>query len=125
MGDVAEGVGFGSAWCLRCFGVLTAPSGRVAVMSRCVGVDLHAWESRVVVLDGDGVKVSSVNVDNREPDALVAAVSEGGEDRLGGLRLSSSDYEQRTALRCRSRETAIQCGPLLWHRAGVKRLPIS
>ena len=93
MGDVMEGVGFGSAWYLRCFGVLTTPSGRVAVMSRCVGVDLHAWESRVVVLDGDGVKVSSVNVDNREPDGLVAAVSGDGEDRLGGLRSSSCVYE--------------------------------
>ena len=48
-------------------------------MSRYVGVDLHRRRSRVVVLDGDGVVVSSVNVDNREPAALVAAVAVGGE----------------------------------------------
>ena len=48
-------------------------------MSRYVGVDLHRRRSQVVVLDGDGVVVSSVNVDNREPAELVAAVSDGGE----------------------------------------------
>ncbi len=35
-------------------------------MSRYVGVDLHRRRSQVVVLDGDGVVVSSVNVDNTE-----------------------------------------------------------
>ena len=48
-------------------------------MSRYVGVDLHRRRSQVVVLDEEGQVVSSVNVDNREPDALVAAVGEGGE----------------------------------------------
>ena len=48
-------------------------------MSRYVGVDLHRRRSRVVVLDEDGVKLSSVNVDNREPAELVAAVAVGGE----------------------------------------------
>lgn len=48
-------------------------------MSRYVGVDLHRRRSQVVVLDDEGQVVSSVNVDNREPDVLVAAVGEGGE----------------------------------------------
>jgi hypothetical protein len=48
-------------------------------MSRYVGVDLHRRSSQVVVLDGDGVVVSSVNVDNREPGTLVEAVAIGGE----------------------------------------------
>ena len=48
-------------------------------MSRYVGVDLHRRRSQVVVLDGDGVVVSSVNVDNSDPAALVAAVAVGGE----------------------------------------------
>ena len=48
-------------------------------MSRYVGVDLHRWRSQVVVLDGDGVVVSSVNVDNRDPGTLVEAVAVGGQ----------------------------------------------
>lgn len=48
-------------------------------MPRYVGVDLHRRRSQVVVLDEDGEKLSSVNVDNREPAELVAAVLEGGE----------------------------------------------
>ena len=48
-------------------------------MPRYVGVDLHRRRSQVVVLDRDGQVVSSVNVDNREPAELVAAVLEGGE----------------------------------------------
>ncbi len=48
-------------------------------MSRYVGVDLHRRRSQVVILDGDGVKVSSTKVDNRDPAALVDAVAAGGE----------------------------------------------
>jgi len=48
-------------------------------MSRYVGVDLHRRRSQVVVLDEDGEKLLSVNVDNREPAELVAAVSAGGD----------------------------------------------
>lgn len=48
-------------------------------MSRYVGVDLHRRRSQVVILDEDGEKLSSVSIDNREPDVLVAAVLEGGE----------------------------------------------
>lgn len=48
-------------------------------MSRFVGVDLHRRRSQVVILDEDGVKLLSVNVDNREPAGLVAAVSGGGD----------------------------------------------
>jgi transposase len=48
-------------------------------MSRCVGVDLCRRRSQIVVLDDEGQVVSSVDVDNREPDALVAAVGEGGD----------------------------------------------
>ena len=48
-------------------------------MPRYVGVDLHRRRSQVVILAGDGEKLSSVNVDNREPAELVAAVMEGGD----------------------------------------------
>jgi len=48
-------------------------------VSRYVGVDLLRRRSHVVVLDGDGVVVSSVNVDNREPGTPVEAVAVGGE----------------------------------------------
>jgi transposase len=47
-------------------------------MSRYVGVDLHRRRSQVVVLAEDGEMLSSVNVDNREPAELIAAVSAGG-----------------------------------------------
>ena len=48
-------------------------------MSRYVGVDLHRRRSQVVVIDGDGEVVSSVNVDNRDPGTLVEAVAVGGQ----------------------------------------------
>ena len=48
-------------------------------MSRCVGVDLHRRRSQVVILEEDGVKVSSVKVDNGDPAGFVAAVLEAGE----------------------------------------------
>ena len=48
-------------------------------MPRYVGVDLHRRRSQVVILEGDGQKVSSVKIDNTDPAALVAAVSEGGD----------------------------------------------
>ena len=47
-------------------------------MPRYVGVDLHRRRSQVVVLAEDGEMLSSVNVDNREPAELIAAVSAGG-----------------------------------------------
>jgi transposase len=48
-------------------------------MSHYVGVDLDRRRSQVVILEEDGVKVSSVKVDNRDPAALVDAVAAGGE----------------------------------------------
>jgi transposase len=47
-------------------------------VSRYVGIDLHRRRSQVVILDGDGVKRSSVRVEN-SPGALVEAVAAAGE----------------------------------------------
>ncbi len=46
-------------------------------MSRYVGVDLHRRRSVVVILGEDGVKQSSVRIDN-SPLALADAVAEAG-----------------------------------------------
>jgi transposase len=48
-------------------------------VSRYVGVDLHRRRSQVVILDGDGVKRSSVRIEN-SPDALLEAVVAAGEE---------------------------------------------
>ena len=59
-------------WRPRYLGVSTTPSRSGALVSRYVGVDLHRRRCWVVVLDGDGQVVSSVNVDNR---ALLATLA--------------------------------------------------
>ena len=46
-------------------------------MSRYVGIDLHRRRSVVVILEGDGTKVSSRRIEN-SPLALAAAVTEAG-----------------------------------------------
>jgi transposase len=46
-------------------------------MSRYVGIDLHRRRSQVVILSGDGEKLSSVRIDN-SPLALATAVAEAG-----------------------------------------------
>ena len=46
-------------------------------MSRYVGIDLVRRRSVVVILDGDGVKQSSVRIEN-SPLALAEAVAEAG-----------------------------------------------
>jgi len=42
-------------------------------MSRYVGVDLHRRRSQAVILEEDGVQVSSVNVDNGDAVAFTDA----------------------------------------------------
>ena len=46
-------------------------------MSQYVGVDLHRRRVQVVILDGDGTKLSSVKVEN-SPVVLASAVGEAG-----------------------------------------------
>ena len=46
-------------------------------MSQYVGIDLHRRRSQVVILDGDGTRLSSVRVDN-SPAELAAAVGKAG-----------------------------------------------
>ena len=48
-------------------------------MSRYVGIDLHRRRSVVVILDADGVKVSSTRIKN-SPMNLAAAVREAGPE---------------------------------------------
>ena len=64
MGEAMREWASAPRWHPRKFGVSTTLSRREAPISRYVGVDLHRRRSQVVILEEDGVQVSSVKVEN-------------------------------------------------------------
>ena len=78
-------------WHPRYFGVSTTLSGREAPISGYVGVDLHRRRSQVVILEEDGVQVSSVKVENGE-----AAVSTDTEPTRWARNPTSTQDALRT-----------------------------